>query len=267
MTSMVGVPPLKQHPLSAAFPAMSDADLDNLVEDVKKHGQREKGVMHEGMVLDGWHRYLACQEAGVQFNYVELEGGDPVDFVLSKNLHRRHLTASQRAAAIVAATNWRKRGSAAAADYTAKSLAEQAEVSERTIEHAKAAHRAGLGEAVLEGKVSAERAAEIAKLPSSKRQAALDKPPAKPKVIATDPKFERLYEEVKAELTEAKEALAELADTAASVEAFKNNEEFKAMQTLRAELRAVKQRRGELMRENAELKKQVAYWKKQAEKK
>lgn len=216
---------LQQHPLSAAFPAMADEDLYNLADDIRKHGQREKGVLLDGMVLDGWHRFLACQQAGIEFGYTEFRGDDPVEFVLSKNLHRRHLTASQRAAAIVAATNWRPAGvsssSAAAAEdtVTAKSLAEKAEVSQRTIEHAKTAHRAGLGNAVLEGKVSAERAAEIAKLPKGKRAAALEQPaPKKPRVVAADPDMERLYGEVKAKLVEVSEQRDELADTARELE-------------------------------------------------
>jgi FtsZ-binding cell division protein ZapB len=260
---------LQQHPLSAAFPSMPEVDLEALAEDIKKHGQRDDGVMYEGMVLDGWHRYLACEKAGVKFFALQFDGDDPVAFVLGKNLHRRHMTGSQRAAAVVAATNWRPRGdqksrSAPGADRTAKQLAEQAEVSERTIEHAKAAEKAGLGDVVREGVVSAKRAAEIAKLPRAKREKALTE---KPKVIKASKDFEQLYDAVKAELAETKEALATLADTAASVEVFKNDEQFKAMQILREEMRSVKRRRDELMRENAELKKQVSHWKKKAEKK
>jgi hypothetical protein len=90
---------LTQHPLSAAFPAMPEQELEALALDIEKHGQREPGVLFEGMVLDGWHRYLGCQKAGVEFRAVEFDGDDPVGFVISKNLHRRHMTASQRAAA------------------------------------------------------------------------------------------------------------------------------------------------------------------------
>lgn len=262
---------LEQHPLSAAFPSMPEQELQALALDIEKNGQREPGVMYEGKVLDGWHRYLACSSANVKFKTVEFDGDDPVAFVISRNLHRRHLTASQRAAAVVAAHEWKPEGrpvknSAPGAELSAKALAEKAEVSPRTIEQAKTAHRAGLGEQVKEGKVSAKKAAELASGRAPKGD--------KPKVIATDPKFERLYEEVKSELVAAKEqlerqqeALDELADTDKSVQAFKDDEQFKEMQVLREELRAVKRRRDELMRENAELKRMVSYWKKKAEKK
>lgn len=210
---------LAQHPLSAAFPAMPENEIDALAEDIKKHGQRDAGVMFEGMVLDGWHRYLACGRAGIRFTSKELNGEDPVAYVLTKNLHRRHLTASQRAASIVAATNWRPRGyqdqSAPGADHslTAKQLAEKAEVSERTIEHAKTAHEAGLGEAVREGRVSAKRAAAVAKLPKSKREKAL-REPAEKKPKGDDAKLRAELIDVQGLYADLLEKHADLADTA-----------------------------------------------------
>ena len=207
---------LQQHPLSAAFPSMPEQELQALALDIEKHGQREPGVMFEGKVLDGWHRYLACQAANVEFISVPFLGTDPVAFVISRNLHRRHMTASQRAAAVVAATNWHPDGrlpanrEPGARLSTNAEMAKTAEVSERTIKDAKAAHEAGLGDAVKDGMVSAKEAAAIAK----------GKTPAAPmpKVISTDPKFERLYEEVKAKLVEVTEQRDELADTARELE-------------------------------------------------
>lgn len=258
---------LQQHPLSAAFPPMLADEQAQLTDDIIQHGQREPGVTFEGKVLDGWHRYLACYAAGVDFLSVEFDGGDPVAFVKSKNWHRRHLSASQKAAAEVALHEWAGSGRNHAPGAGLKTNAEMAEdagVSERTIQHAKAAHQAGLGDAVRKGDLSAKDAAAIAKLPKAKREKALRDGLPKPKVIATDPKFERLYQEVKDELADAKSSLAEMAELAASVKAFEDKTEFKEMQNLRAELRAVKQRRDELMRENAQQKKDIAYWKKKA---
>lgn len=197
---------------------MPPAEIEALAIDIQKHGQREPGVVLDGMVLDGWHRYLACEKAGREFACADFDGSDPVAFVISRNLHRRHLTASQRAAAVVSATNWRPNGvkdsSRSAADRLSnKQLAEKAEVSERTIKDAKVAQLAGLGDAVREGRVSADRAAEIARLPKAKREKALSQP-AKPRVVIAERKFEKLYEEVKAELIAEREAKSDLADTA-----------------------------------------------------
>jgi hypothetical protein len=213
---------LQQHPLSAAFPAMSSSDLDALTEDIKQHGQREPGVLFENMVLDGWHRYLACEKVGVEFKSSKLNGEDPVAFVLSHNLHRRHLTASQRAACIVAATNWRPVGRpqenrAPGAQLSTKQLADKAEVSERTIKDAKVAHQAGLGEEVSSGRVSAKRAAAVAKLPKAKREKALKEPraqkPKKPEGVSVA-EVAKLEATIK-ELTEQKN---DLADTARDLE-------------------------------------------------
>jgi hypothetical protein len=155
-----------QHELSAAFPAMPSADLAALAEDIKLHGQIDPGVVFEGKVLDGWHRFQACSAAGIRFKTIDLPvDTDPVAFVKSRNFHRRHMTESQRAGSIVACSKWRSAGRSASSDagQTNAALAKEAEVSERTISDAKVAHEAGLGQAVVEGKISAKKAAQIAK--------------------------------------------------------------------------------------------------------
>ena len=183
-----------QHALSAAFPSMSADDQQALTNDIETNGQREPIVMFEGAVLDGWHRYQACLSLGLAPVETALPADtDPVAYVKSRNLHRRHLSASQRAAAVVACSDWapahRPNKSAVAADLPEKSLhdsnlrttqqmAKEANVGVRTVEHAKAAHKAGLGEAVRDGTVTAERAAEVAKMPKAKRKAALAEPKA-----------------------------------------------------------------------------------------
>jgi hypothetical protein len=256
----------KQHPLSAAFPAMSGLDLQNLAEDLKANGQREPGVIYEGMVLDGWHRYLGCTQAGILFKAVEFDGADPVAFVLSRNLHRRHLTASQRAASIVACTNWKPRGKQApgAGLASEQDMAKAAEVSERTIRHAKVAHQAGLSEEVKEGKVSAKRAAEVAKLPPKQREKALNQPP-QPKPKKESPE-EQTIVALRAEIADLKEALGEATLMAEAAKIHEGEEGFRDLKAVLGELEAVKRRRDDLMRENAELKKQVAHWRKRAEK-
>lgn len=202
---------------------MPEDDIAQLSEDIAKHGQREPGVMFEGKVLDGWHRYRACYLAGVEFRSVEFGGEDPVAFVLSQNLHRRHLTAMQRAAAVVAATNWRKRGSATVADPSVKSLAEKADVSARTIEHAKAAQEIGLGAEAREGRVTARQVEQVANLPKGKRDAAVKKIkeggelPAPKKAKASSKDVERLRAElldVQGKYADLAEKNTDLADTA-----------------------------------------------------
>jgi ParB-like chromosome segregation protein Spo0J len=89
---------VQPHPAAELIPPMTDAEFLALVEDIIDHGQREPIVVHEGLILDGRHRFRACQEIGIEPRVVEWDGeGSPEAFVISMNLHRRHLNESQRA--------------------------------------------------------------------------------------------------------------------------------------------------------------------------
>lgn len=171
---------LLQHPLSAAFPSMNINDLDFLSRDITANGLYHSITIFDEMVLDGWHRYQACQKAGLEPRFQQLpEGADPVAFVKSHNLLRRILSPSQRAASVVACSEWERSGmpetgEETSPNQTVSAMAKDAEVSERTIQQAKAAHVAGLGKAVRDGKVTVVTAAKIAKLPESEREQALE---------------------------------------------------------------------------------------------
>lgn len=91
---------MKAHPVSGVFPLIDGLDLRALVEDITAHGLIEPIVLLDGMVLDGRNRLRACELAGVEPRFVEWEPGGltPVEWVVAKNLHRRHLTTAQRAA-------------------------------------------------------------------------------------------------------------------------------------------------------------------------
>jgi site-specific DNA-methyltransferase (adenine-specific) len=87
------------HPYADIFPAMSDEELDALTADIRQNGLLEPIVLHDGKVLDGRHRQIACDRAGVAAGFRAYAGKDPLAFVLSVNLQRRHLSAEQKAVA------------------------------------------------------------------------------------------------------------------------------------------------------------------------
>ena len=88
---------LQFHPLADLFPLLEGVDFDELVADVRAHGVRESIWIYEEKILDGRNRHRAAAVAGVACPTRPYEGDDPVGFVVSQNLKRRHLSGSQRA--------------------------------------------------------------------------------------------------------------------------------------------------------------------------
>lgn len=91
---------MNAHPATAIFPMMAEAELSELAADIRDRGQQVPIVLHEGLILDGRNRFAACQRIGATAWTTEWggEGGSPAAYVISLNLHRRHLTPGQRAA-------------------------------------------------------------------------------------------------------------------------------------------------------------------------
>jgi len=85
------------HPIANIFPAMADAEFQALKADIEQYGQREPIWLFEGKVIDGRHRLRACVELGKSPRTEVYDGFDATAFVVSLNLHRRHLSASQLA--------------------------------------------------------------------------------------------------------------------------------------------------------------------------
>lgn len=99
----------KVHPTADVFPMMSDAELDELGADIKKNGLRHPIIVmsdDDGQILlDGRNRLEAAERAGAHCweQTVILGNNDPVAYIISANLRRRHLTKQQQADLILAA--------------------------------------------------------------------------------------------------------------------------------------------------------------------
>lgn len=179
------------HPYADIFPLIEGNDFAGLVADVKANGVREKIVILDGEILDGRNRYRAALAAGLLddddgpdramyfVRFVPSVDGDPLRFVFSKNLHRRHLDESQRAyvAGKLATMTVGRPANAVTSDDAEKpanlpnisqaDAAKMLNVSERSVRSAKVVQDSGAPElqrAVEQGKLSISQAAQAARL-------------------------------------------------------------------------------------------------------
>jgi ParB-like chromosome segregation protein Spo0J len=89
------------HPAAEVFPMLPEGELQELAADIKENGLRESLKTSNGFLIDGRNRLAACEIAGVEPRMEELNGStDPVAYILSVNINRRHMTRVQRAVAI-----------------------------------------------------------------------------------------------------------------------------------------------------------------------
>lgn len=165
------------HPLANIFPLLDGDAFDALVADVREHGLREAVTLHEGQILDGRNRYRACAAAGIDARIELYDGADPVAFVISKNLHRRHLSDGQRAAVAKRLANL-PRHRPAGNPATWPSLSQDAaaallNVSPRSVRRAGEVFDKGAPEliaAVERGEMRLSTAAELTTLPKARQR-------------------------------------------------------------------------------------------------
>lgn len=154
-----------RHPLSSLCGDMDAQSFKALVHDIREQGQLEPIDLVGNEIVDGWHRYRACQRLKFEPKTRVLpDETELVGYVLGKNAHRRHMTGEQRAAVVMLAADWMPAHRPAAkgnGDTTEKgdtvsplsndAAAARAGVSKRTIQRVKAQIRAGHGEALATG--------------------------------------------------------------------------------------------------------------------
>lgn len=88
---------MKFHPLAECLPMLPGHELSELANDIRKNGLRIPVTVFEEKILDGRNRYAACKQAKIKVRYEPYEGDDPVGFILSHNINRRHIPPGKRA--------------------------------------------------------------------------------------------------------------------------------------------------------------------------
>ncbi|MGO9125841.1 MAG: ParB N-terminal domain-containing protein [Terriglobales bacterium] len=131
------------HEAAQLFPLLSEEELNELAVDIEANGLLNPVVLLEGKVLDGRNRVVACRMAGVSPTFTDWKGsGSPTSWVISQNLHRRHLTASQKAVIALEAeplfaaeAKERQRTSTGGANPQLRSKLTEAGTKGKTVEH------------------------------------------------------------------------------------------------------------------------------------
>lgn len=160
------------HPLSTLFPAVEGRDFDLMVEDIRVNGLRQAITLYRGEILDGRTRYLACRAAEVEPRFETYMGDDPVRYVVSLNVARRHLDESQRAMVAAKIASLSLGDNQHSQGMPIGRASELLNVGERSVARAREVLDAGspaLRDAVERGEASVSAAAEIAQRPHAEQ--------------------------------------------------------------------------------------------------
>lgn len=188
------------HPVAELFPMMSDTELAALRADVRTNDLREAIFLavdpadNIEKIADGRNRYEACIAEGVTPRFRKWDGkGDLVSIVVSLNLHRRHLSESQRAMVAAKLANMRQGErtdlSENSGRFSQEAAAKALKVSPDLVGSAKKVREKGVSElvqAVEAGEISVTRAATIAKASPRKQKSIIKKGRASGRKLITN---------------------------------------------------------------------------------
>ena len=168
---------MRVHSIADIFPRMSAAEYAALRDDIQKNGQREPIWVWNDQIIDGRHRAQACEELGIEPASRQYDGDEStlVAFVVSLNLHRRHLDESQRAMVagkLATLGRGRPEGNASIDAITQTQAAELLNVSRPSVQRAREVIDKGapdLVQAVERGDVSVSLAAQVVDLPEEEK--------------------------------------------------------------------------------------------------
>ena len=276
---------MTRHPLSALWGDLAPSDLASMRESIQEYGFTDPVIWtYGGAVLDGWHRYTLANLLDLELEVREYDG-DPVQWVIGRNLHRRHLTALQRVSCVSAALKWAKQGeqksldrdedtgqftipaNLAGMDESVDSeaepefftQAERAAMSDSNLREAQRSdrfERAGLGPEVRSGAISGAEAERRVKGPSK------PKPPSQLQQLKI--RLEAKVEEIQIKDTEIEE-WKQKHEFAVSQSSEYPHEKEATLTQLQAENSALKSSVNEWMTKHNDEKRRASWFKKQAE--
>lgn len=188
---------VKSHPVADEYALLSENEYRDLVEDIRKRGLLIPIVVDtDGAIIDGRHRWRACEEIGIKCRKVTFVGTDEEKRAHAKslNVYRRHLTESQRGMAaaktvnVVNGTNQHTKKEGVPRGIPSKTVtiedaSRKAKVSRRTVARAVKVLKEGTPElvkAVEDAVVTVAVAEKILKLPIEQQAAAIETGVVKP---------------------------------------------------------------------------------------
>jgi ParB-like chromosome segregation protein Spo0J len=270
----------ERHYLSRGRELQGD-EFEQLKASIKKIGVQEPVRLYDGQIIDGWNRYRACTDLGVDCPAFDIEPEvDPRDFAASTHM-RRNLSASERAILIVEIYDWvplganqhKKEGRPMEPpSLSNEDLAIKSGTSATTIKRAKQVVSASpdLAEAVKSGKISVRRAADSIgsnKPPTAKQTAKKPEPEEVPEYDPTDDLRDTIHN-----IKDENERLTKLLalEAVPEEERIEMNDYIdslnKQIKDLTVERDSLKSSRDTYMVENGELKKQCQYLQRQLKK-
>ncbi|QXZ79637.1 MT-A70 family methyltransferase [Rhizobium sp. L51/94] len=137
---------LPHHPLASLFPMLPEGEIGELSKDIEARGQEQAVWLLDGKILDGRNRDEACHRLGIDAWTEDYKGNDPLGFVLSLNLRRRHLSDSQRAMVAARIVDWENgmNQTTGGAHVHAREAGRRLSISERAVKAAKRIREHGI---------------------------------------------------------------------------------------------------------------------------
>jgi ParB-like chromosome segregation protein Spo0J len=212
------------HPVADIFPAMAEAEFNDLCESIRENGQREAIWLFDNKIIDGRHRYKACEKINIEPRFAEYKGDESslLAFVMDINLHRRHLSASQRAMVASDIANMRRGEQEVNASIDAfisqPEAAKMLNVSRISVQRAKKVQEFGsteLIDAVNKGEIAVSSAVVLADLPKPEQTAIVEERRSDLREMVKELREEKLGGEVnESELQEVDDDADELSSSA-----------------------------------------------------